>query len=46
LEEVVQAAISKGFDRIALTEHIHRPEEDFYPEEVRKCEPAVKTMEG
>ncbi|KAF1915225.1 histidinol-phosphatase [Ampelomyces quisqualis] len=33
LEEVVQAAITKGFERFALTEHIPRPIEDFYPEE-------------
>jgi histidinol-phosphatase (PHP family) len=35
LEEVVQAAISKGFHTFALTEHMPRPLEDFYPEEVR-----------
>jgi HisJ family histidinol phosphate phosphatase len=35
LEEVVQAAIAKGFQSFALTEHIPRPFEDFYPEEVR-----------
>jgi histidinol-phosphatase (PHP family) len=35
LEEVVQAAIAKGFHSFALTEHIPRPFEDFYPEEVR-----------
>jgi HisJ family histidinol phosphate phosphatase len=34
LEEVVQAAIAKGFHSFALTEHIPRPYEDFYPEEV------------
>ncbi|KAF2275663.1 histidinol phosphate phosphatase H [Westerdykella ornata] len=33
LEEVVQQVISKGFRVLALTEHIYRPEEDFYPEE-------------
>lgn len=35
LEEVVQAAIAKGFHTFALTEHIPRLFEDFYPEEVR-----------
>ncbi|KAH3915600.1 histidinol-phosphatase [Parastagonospora nodorum] len=34
LEEVVQAAIAKGFHSFALTEHIPRPYEDFYPEEI------------
>lgn len=34
LEEVVQDAIAKGFHTFALTEHIPRPVEDFYPEEV------------
>ncbi|KAF1843311.1 histidinol-phosphatase [Cucurbitaria berberidis CBS 394.84] len=33
LEDVVQAAIAKGFHTFALTEHIPRPYEDFYPEE-------------
>ncbi|CAO2652772.1 Nn.00g021830.m01.CDS01 [Neocucurbitaria sp. VM-36] len=33
LEEIVQAAIAKGFHAFALTEHIPRPLEDFYPEE-------------
>ncbi|KAF2035149.1 histidinol-phosphatase [Setomelanomma holmii] len=33
LEEVVQAAIAKGFHTFALTEHIPRPLEDFYPGE-------------
>ncbi|KAF2877456.1 histidinol-phosphatase [Massariosphaeria phaeospora] len=33
LEEVVQAAIAKGFHTFALTEHIPRHLEDFYPEE-------------
>ncbi|KAF1830041.1 histidinol phosphate phosphatase H [Decorospora gaudefroyi] len=33
LEEVVQAAIAKGFHTFALTEHIPRPFEDFYPGE-------------
>jgi len=36
LEEVVQAAIAKGFHSFALTEHIPRPLQDFYPEEVRQ----------
>lgn len=34
LEEVVQAAIAKGFHTFALTEHMPRPLEDFYPEEI------------
>ncbi|KAF1980062.1 histidinol phosphate phosphatase H [Bimuria novae-zelandiae CBS 107.79] len=34
LEEVIQDAIAKGFHTFALTEHIPRPIEDFYPEEV------------
>jgi histidinol-phosphatase (PHP family) len=34
LEEVIQAAIAKGFHTFALTEHIPRPYEDFYPEEI------------
>lgn len=33
LEDVIQAAIAKGFHTFALTEHIPRPPEDFYPEE-------------
>ena len=33
LEEVVQTAINKGFHTFALTEHIPRPYEDFYPGE-------------
>lgn len=33
LEDIVQAAIAKGFHTLALTEHIPRPLEDFYPEE-------------
>lgn len=33
LEEVIQTAITKGFHTFALTEHIPRPIEDFYPEE-------------
>lgn len=33
LEEVVQAAIAKRFHTFSLTEHIPRPQEDFYPEE-------------
>ncbi|KAF2019309.1 histidinol-phosphatase [Aaosphaeria arxii CBS 175.79] len=33
LEEVVQAAIAKGFHNFSLTEHIPRSIEDFYPEE-------------
>lgn len=35
LEEVVETAIAKRFHTFALTEHIPRPREDFYPEEVR-----------
>jgi histidinol-phosphatase (PHP family) len=34
LEEVVQYAIAQGFHMFALTEHIPRPLEDFYPEEI------------
>ena len=34
LEEVIQAAIAKGFHSFALTEHIPRQLIDFYPEEV------------
>jgi len=34
LEEVIQAAIAKGFHSFALTEHIPREPVDFYPEEV------------
>lgn len=33
LEEVIQAAIAKGFHTFALTEHIPRTRQDFYPEE-------------
>ncbi|KAF2002240.1 histidinol phosphate phosphatase H, partial [Amniculicola lignicola CBS 123094] len=33
LEEVIQAAIARGFYSFCLTEHIPRPREDFYPEE-------------
>ena len=33
LEQVIQAAIAKGFLSFALTEHIPRPIEDFYPGE-------------
>lgn len=35
LEEMVQAAIAKGFHTFALTEHIPRADEDQYPYEVR-----------
>ncbi|KAH7053071.1 histidinol-phosphatase [Macrophomina phaseolina] len=35
LEEMIQAAIAKGFHTFALTEHIPRDNEDLYPEEVR-----------
>lgn len=34
LEEMVQTAISKGMRMYALTEHMPREVEDFYPEEV------------
>lgn len=34
LEEVVQAAISKGMTTFCLTEHMPREAADFYPEEV------------
>ena len=34
LEEVIQAAIARGFHSFALTEHIPRELVDFYPEEV------------
>ena len=33
LEEVVQTAIAKGFHTFAMTEHMPRPIEDFYPGE-------------
>jgi histidinol-phosphatase (PHP family) len=33
LEEMVQTAVAQGFHTFALTEHIPRPQEDFYPEE-------------
>ncbi|KAF1960591.1 histidinol-phosphatase [Byssothecium circinans] len=33
LEEMVQTAIAKGFHTYAMTEHIPRPIEDFYPRE-------------
>jgi len=33
LEEMIQAAIAKGFHTFALTEHIPRAREDFYPGE-------------
>ncbi|KAF2201555.1 histidinol phosphate phosphatase H [Delitschia confertaspora ATCC 74209] len=33
LEEMVQTAIAKGFHTFALTEHMARGKEDFYPEE-------------
>ncbi|KAK8176055.1 polymerase/histidinol phosphatase-like protein [Phyllosticta citrichinensis] len=36
LEEMIQAAIAKGFDTLALTEHMPRDDEDLYPEEVRQ----------
>jgi len=35
LEEVVQTAIEKKMEVFAMTEHMPREEEDFYPEEVR-----------
>lgn len=35
LEDVIQNAIAKGFLTFALTEHIPRPFQDFYPGEVR-----------
>jgi histidinol phosphatase-like PHP family hydrolase len=34
LEEMIQTAISKGMKVFALTEHMPREVEDFYPEEV------------
>lgn len=34
LEEMVKAAVDKGYLMICLTEHIPRSREDFYPEEV------------
>ncbi|KAK7509649.1 polymerase/histidinol phosphatase-like protein [Phyllosticta citriasiana] len=33
LEEMIQAAVAKGFDTFALTEHMPRDDEDLYPEE-------------
>lgn len=44
LEEVVQTAIANGFHSLALTEHIYRPKEDFYPEEVRSNQPTANCM--
>lgn len=35
LEEVIQTAIAQKMRVFALTEHMPRAEEDFYPEEVR-----------
>ncbi|KAF2637472.1 histidinol-phosphatase [Massarina eburnea CBS 473.64] len=40
LEEMVQTAIAKGFLTYAMTEHIPRPIEDFYPEEKDDHTPA------
>ena len=37
LEEVVQCAIEKKMEVFAMTEHMPREEEDFYPEEVRRA---------
>jgi histidinol-phosphatase (PHP family) len=34
LEEMVQTAIARGMKLFALTEHMQRGVEDFYPEEV------------
>jgi histidinol-phosphatase (PHP family) len=34
LEEIVQTAIGKKLEVFALTEHMPRDEDDFYPEEV------------
>ncbi|KAK4696067.1 hypothetical protein P7C71_g1790, partial [Lecanoromycetidae sp. Uapishka_2] len=34
LEEVVHTAISKKMEVFAMTEHMPREEQDFYPEEV------------
>jgi histidinol-phosphatase (PHP family) len=36
LEEMIQSAISKNMLGYALTEHMPRDVEDFYPEEVRQ----------
>jgi histidinol-phosphatase (PHP family) len=35
LEEMVEQAVAKKFKVFALTEHMPRGIEDFYPEEVR-----------
>lgn len=35
LEEIIQTAIAQKMRVFALTEHMPRAEEDFYPEEVR-----------
>ncbi|KAL6717079.1 FK506 binding protein proline rotamase rapamycin-binding protein [Lecanora helva] len=35
LREVVQIAIEKGMEVFAMTEHMPRDEEDFYPEEIK-----------
>ena len=34
LESIVETAIAKGFEVYALTEHMPRHEQDFYPEEI------------
>jgi len=39
LEEVVQTAIEKRMEVFAMTEHMPREEEDFYPEEVTPSSP-------
>lgn len=35
LENIVETAIAKGFEVYALTEHMPRHEQDFYPEEIK-----------
>ncbi|KAF2092244.1 histidinol-phosphatase [Saccharata proteae CBS 121410] len=36
LEEMIEAAIAKGFHTFALTEHMPRDDEDMYPEESKQ----------
>ncbi|KAF2836067.1 histidinol phosphate phosphatase H [Patellaria atrata CBS 101060] len=44
LEEMVQAAISRGFETFALTEHIPRDNDDLYPEEERESLGSLTTL--
>ncbi|OJD23645.1 hypothetical protein ACJ73_04997 [Blastomyces percursus] len=52
LEDVIRTAIAKKMSVFALSEHMPREEQDFYPEEVRRDMPdaerrktAIQTME-